>query len=155
MTHTDALIEQIRASGERMTPQRRYVLEVLCGAPHRHYTISDIAKAVEVNHPGQQMNEPTVYRILQWLKDGHHIAQTDMAESGTVYQLISDPPHHHLICLVCSRVQSIEDDLFAQLRDSLLKQHSFHARMDHMAIYGVCEDCHASGGQQGTQEATG
>lgn len=138
----ETIIHQMRNDGERITPQRRHVIEALCANPHQHFTINDIGTVVAANHPGAQMSEPTIYRILQWLKDGYWVAQTDMANTGTVYQLVSDPPHHHLICLSCSQVQSVEDELFTALRASLLEKHGFRARLDHMAVYGLCDACY-------------
>ncbi len=143
--NVEAIIKQMRDAGDRITPQRRHVLEVLCTAPHQHLTVNEIATTIEANHPGHPLSEPTIYRILQWLKDGYWVAQTDMANSGTVYQLVSDPPHHHLICLNCSRVQSIDDEVFVTLRQSLLEQHRFQARLDHMAVYGICDACQQDG----------
>ncbi|MEO0562184.1 MAG: Fur family transcriptional regulator [Chloroflexota bacterium] len=141
MPNVESLISQMRDAGERITPQRRLVLAALCAAPHQHHTINDIIDTVAASQPSRTLSEPTVYRILQWLKNGYWVAQTDMAGSGTVYQLISDPPHHHLICLECGQEQMIDDDLFSGLRQTLQTAHQFSARLDHMALYGVCEQC--------------
>lgn len=139
------IVERIIAHGERMTVQRRWVIEVLTHS-HAHMTLNEVKQAVEAKQGGT-IPEPTVYRILQWLKDLGHISQTDMAEAGVVYQIIGAQRHHHLICLHCGRTIDMPDDTFDALRKSVLDRYGFRARIDHMAIYGWCESCHDTAAQ--------
>lgn len=134
------IVEQVREHGERLTPQRRMVIQALCESAE-HMTIHDIWQTTHAYDPTAPIPEPTIYRIVQWLKDLGIVSQTDLAGSGVVYQLVSTPPHHHLICLKCNRMINFDDQLFASLRQELLKQHQFQARIEHMAIYGWCADC--------------
>lgn len=62
------------------------------------------------------MPEATIYRVLQWLKDLGIVAQTDLGQSGITYELVLTPPHHHLVCLHCGRIQDIDDASVAALR---------------------------------------
>ena len=64
----------------------------------------------------------------------------DMGRAGIVYELLGRP-HHHLICLSCGRVTDLDDSYLAPLRDALYTGVGFKARIDHMAIYGLCADC--------------
>lgn len=134
------VLEKIQASGERITLPRRLVIEALGGA-HDHLTIADIQQHIQDVHQGYAISDTTIYRVLQWLKDLEWVSQTDMGRSGIVYALISVPYHHHLICLNCGRIVTIDDQVFAALRDQLERQYGFAARTDHMAIYGRCAEC--------------
>lgn len=131
----ESIINRIQAQGERMTLQRRLVIEVLC-QHEGHLTLAEIN-----THLATQLPEPTIYRILQWLKNLEIISQTDMGEAGIAYEIISSPPHHHLICLSCGKVMEIGDSLLSDVRQQLQVELSFTARIDHMAIYGYCEGC--------------
>lgn len=141
MVSTDELVAQVRARGERMTIQRRLVIEALCehGA---HLAVQDVQQHLAAH--GCTVSETTVYRVLQWLKDIGLVSQTDLGQSGLVYQVIAEHPHHHLVCLRCGAIIDIDDSLFDSLRAELRARYAFEPRIDHMAIFGVCRDCRAA-----------
>ncbi len=74
---------------------------------------------------GVEMQESTVYRALQWLKDLGLVAQTDLGQSGVTYELVTTPPHHHLVCLRCGRIQSIDDGVLEPLRHAIYRKYAF------------------------------
>ncbi|MBN2470202.1 MAG: transcriptional repressor [Anaerolineae bacterium] len=141
MPELDELVTQLRAAGYRITPQRRIVLEALLDqrGTHLHLSLDDIMQALEARDV--HLDPVTVYRILQWLKDEHLIAQTDLGAGHDVYSWIGERPHHHLICLNCGREIIVDDSLFTPLREALLKDYHFEARIEHFAIFGLCADC--------------
>ncbi|MEO1286133.1 MAG: Fur family transcriptional regulator [Chloroflexota bacterium] len=139
MSELERIIAMLRQDGERLTIQRKLVLEALV-ATQAHMTINDVSHYIE-SQQSQSIAEPTIYRILQWLKEHELVSQTDMAESGIVYQIIGQQRHHHLVCLNCDKTIDISDAIFNTLRDRLFRDHQFEARIDHMAIYGYCRDC--------------
>ncbi len=134
----DQFVAQVRARGERLTIQRRLVIEVLC-EHHDHLAVHDIQQMLA--DQGYALSETTVYRILQWLKDLGLVSQTDLGQSGIVYQVISERPHHHLVCLNCGRIIDIDDRVLAPLREVLKQDYDFEPRIDHMAFFGVCGAC--------------
>jgi Fur family ferric uptake transcriptional regulator len=138
MTLTDDLIAQLRARGQRLTIQRRLVLEILCEGGE-HLAVQDIQQRLQAR--GTDLNETTVYRILQWLKDLGIVSQTDLGQSGVVYQILDVPPHHHLVCLNCGHVIDIDDEVMDSLRQQLRDTFDFEPRIDHMAIFGLCLGC--------------
>ena len=140
MDTTTTLIEQIQARGERVTVPRRLVIEAL-GQSHQHLTIGDIQRQIQEHSHTALMSDTTVYRVLQWLKDLGLVSQTDMGQTGTVYALMRGPHHHHLICLTCGKITTIDDSLFNQMRERLRQDYGFESRIDHMAIYGLCQNC--------------
>ncbi len=138
----DELVLQLRTHGERLTVQRRMVLEILCERGD-HLAVQDIQQRLERN--GVDLTETTVYRILQWLKEVGVVSQTDLGQTGTVYQLVGTHPHHHLVCLSCGAVQDVDDDAITPLRDTLRREYGFEPRIDHLAIFGLCPACAAAG----------
>jgi Fur family ferric uptake transcriptional regulator len=137
--HTkEAIIAQIKGRGERITLPRKAVIEALCDLGG-HQTIQNIRHVLEQD--GVSMPEPTIYRVLQWLKDLSLVTQTDLGHSGTVYELLTSPPHHHLVCLRCGRVLDLDDAIMEVLRQHIGTGYRFMPRIDHMAIFGECEDC--------------
>lgn len=140
MDNSAGIIDYIQAKGERVTLSRRLVIEAL-GQSHQHLTINDLQQHIQAAHHDHPLSDTTVYRVLQWLKNLELISQTDMGEAGIVYALISTPYHHHLICLTCGKTITLEDTLFAPLRERFRRDFGFESRIEHMAIYGQCRDC--------------
>ncbi len=138
MISVESILNQLQQRGERLTIQRRLVVEALCegGA---HLTISDIQQHIQGQ--GNCLDESTVYRILQWLKAAGVVSQTDLGARGIVYELIGAVPHHHLICLSCDAIIGLDDSVGSLLRDKLRRDYGFEARVDHLAIFGWCKEC--------------
>jgi Fur family ferric uptake transcriptional regulator len=139
MRKCDQVLQALHSRGERVTIQRRLVIEALC-EDQVHRTVGDIRAAVRAKNPETDLPEPTIYRILQWLKGLGLISQTDMGGAGVVYELLSTP-HHHLVCLSCGVVTDIDDGYFVELRERLQHTYAFAPRIEHMAIYGTCRSC--------------
>ncbi|NDJ76716.1 MAG: transcriptional repressor [Chloroflexi bacterium] len=144
MISNDTIIAHLRERGERMTIQRRLVLDVLCAAGD-HLSVHEIQTRVQQG--GADLNEPTIYRILQWLKGLGMVSQTDLGHGGIVYELIGERPHHHLVCLVCGAVTEVDDSVVQPLRDRVQDLYGFHPRIDHLALFGVCRACHERGAE--------
>lgn len=135
------LLERLRRNGYRITAQRQIVLETLLArqGQHHHFSCDEVTQAV--NARGLPLDSTTVYRILQWLKEADVVAQTDVGAGHDVYSLVGESVHHHLICLNCQHVIDVDDALFAPLREALLTEHGFRARIEHFAIFGTCQHC--------------
>src|SRR4051812_10178751 len=116
MSTVESIVNQLQQRGERITIQRRLVIVALCQGGE-HLTIGDIQQYSQ-NH-GNCLDESTIYRILQWLKDAGVISQTDLGTRGIVYELIGTTPHHHLICLSCDAVIGLDDAVGNLLREKL------------------------------------
>lgn len=135
---TQEILAQLRRRGERLTIPRRLVIEILYERGD-HLTVQDIQHHLRERQV--DLNEATVYRILQWLKDLGLVSQTDLGRSEFVYQWIGDRPHHHLVCLSCGTIIDVDDSVMTSLRDQLRREFGFEPRIDHMAIYGLCANC--------------
>jgi Fur family transcriptional regulator, ferric uptake regulator len=138
MVSSETIIERLREQGIRLTIQRQLVIEVLC-QHNDHLLIQDVQQFLL--QKGVDLNETTVYRILQWLKNLGIVSQTDLGQSGVAYQLMGEEPHHHLVCLSCGKIITVDNSLFLPLSNTLRTQFGFEPRIDHMAIFGLCSVC--------------
>jgi Fe2+ or Zn2+ uptake regulation protein len=134
--HTD-YVQHIREQGYRMTPQRQIVLDKVC-EHGGHATASEIYEAVNEKQPS--INRATVYRILDFFCELQLIAKADIG-GYTVFEVVGDSPHHHLVCRQCEQVTSLEDHHFNELAVHLLEEHGFEADLSHLAITGLCAEC--------------
>ncbi|WP_162909648.1 Fur family transcriptional regulator [Aggregatilinea lenta] len=140
-SEAEHVLASLRQQGERITIQRREVIEAL-SRDGGHLAIDDLHGALV--RRGLDLNEPTIYRILQWLKDLCVVSQTDLGGNRVVYQMIGESRHHHLVCLNCHRVIEMDDRLLDDLRARLRQDYGFEPRIDHMAFFGLCSDCQAA-----------
>ena len=130
-------VGRIRELGYRMTPQRQIVLDVVC-EHGGHATAGQVFDMVRSKAPA--INRATVYRVLDFFCELQFIARTEIA-GRTVYELVYDAPHHHLVCRQCGSVQVLADYHFDHLADHLLHEHGFEADLTHLAVSGICADC--------------
>jgi Fur family ferric uptake transcriptional regulator len=142
----ETIIEQLQSKGHRMTVPRRWIIRVLCET-NSHLTVEDVHHRLIENDI--KVDEATVYRTLQWLKENEAVSQTDIGQGADVYCLLDDQPHHHLICLNCNQIVDVSDDLFAGLCETLIEKYRFMPRIDHFAIFGLCEKCQENAAREG------
>jgi Fur family ferric uptake transcriptional regulator len=134
-------MEQLRAAGCRMTPQRALVAEAL----HHlggHVTADRVLAHVQMQHP--YMDLSTVYRTLERFAE-LGLVRAFRGAGGPAQFELAEEPHHHLVCTRCGDVQALPvaalDDLMAQLD----VDHGFRAEMHHLAIPGLCAACQVGG----------
>ena len=130
-------LNHIREKGYRVTPQRQLILEAVQEGGG-HVTAVDIYNHVQAIIPS--LNQATVYRTLDFLSEIRLIAKTEIA-GRTVYEIVTEDRHHHLVCRQCGYVQKLADHHLNDLSQHLFAEHGFKAEMDHMAISGLCAGC--------------
>jgi Fur family ferric uptake transcriptional regulator len=131
-------LDGLREKGHRITLPRRWTLKVLL-QEDKHLTCEEVQ--AHLAEQDMRINTASIYRALQWLKQNGIVAQTDLGTGAAVYSLVGSHPHHHLVCLNCEGIIDAPDDLFDALRERLLRDYHFQARIDHFAIFGLCEHC--------------
>lgn len=134
----DVLARALRARGQRLTPQRLLVLEALQQG-RGHQTAEAIYDRVRASYP--YVNLATIYRALAWLKAQGLIAETDLGSGQAEYEYLGEQRHHHLVCLACGAQTEFADDLLAPLAAGLHARYGFAPRLDHLAIFGRCQQC--------------
>ena len=130
--------DKVRASGKRMTVQRRLVLEALERAKH-HTTAEDIASRIRRQHP--QIDPSTVYRNLEALEQLGFVTHTHFEDRVTRWHLADAHRHGHLICRSCGTEIEIPMALLEPLAAKLQAKHGFQADLAHSAVVGICRAC--------------
>lgn len=142
MTHTPQYLKHdedaLRRRGQRLTPQRRLVLEIM-QATHGHMTVDDVVR--ETRQRNDTVSVASVYRILAWLAEHELISVTDVGERDLVYEYLGHGRHHHLVCTRCGVQTEVPFDLLTPLVAELRDLYGFEARLDHQAIFGRCQHC--------------
>ena len=135
--HNSNYMQKIRDQGYRVTPQRQIVLDTIC-EHGGHATAGEIYESVNAQQPA--INRATVYRILDFFCDLQLVAKAEIG-GQTVFEVVGDTPHHHLVCRQCDHMMSLPDYHFTELAEHLLLEHDFEADLNHLAITGLCAEC--------------
>jgi len=138
MIHSvDALVEQFRREGRKITPQRRAVFESLI-RDDSHPTAEEIYQRISSTMP--DISRTTVYNTLHDLVAvGALIEVEDLSEGGTRYDTSTDQ-HHHLFCLGCHTLVDIDRD-FQRLELPPSETAGYRIVRHQVTFYGYCPNC--------------
>ena len=138
----NALKENLKKKGYKLTPQRRSIVDVIIENEGKHLTAEEIYDEVKKKCP--EIGLATVYRTILLLEELNIISRLDLSDGCSRYELIHSNEthrHHHLICIVCNKVLEVKDDLLDDLEIDIEKEYKFKILDHSLKFYGLCEEC--------------
>jgi len=132
------LLERLRDRGYRLTPQRMMVVEAI-EASDDHISAEQIRAKAQLKYP--YINMSTVYRTLELLTEQGLVTETDLGGGRLLYHPSGKAGHHHLVCRRCGKVTDIDVSVFQPLKEELRAKYGFDADLEHIGIFGTCENC--------------
>lgn len=140
-SRTDTALARLREQGERITPARRAVVDVLAGTS-QHLDAEAVSERVGRIEPG--VHRATVYRTLQSLCEAGVVGHTHVPGAPTIYHLAGDPTEHaHLQCDRCGRVLDMPTQWLESLAARARAELGFVVQPTHTALLGRCAECAA------------
>ncbi|WP_405070705.1 transcriptional repressor [Kribbella sp. NBC_01510] len=132
--------QRLRERGERVTPARLAVVEVLAGT-EEHLSAEQIGERAEELRPG--IHRATVYRALDALGEFGLVTHVHLGRAGTTYHLAGDlaPRHLHLRCSECGKVYDAPGDILESARKKVQRELGFHLAPEQVALVGTCKNC--------------
>jgi Fur family ferric uptake transcriptional regulator len=147
-----AWVEELRARGYRVTPQRQLVLEAVTALEHA--TPEEICTRVQQTARG--VNISTVYRTLELLEQLSLVTHSHLTHGAPRYHLAAEAEHVHLVCRECGRIDQVGPAAVAPLVTSLKSEQDFETDVRHLTVFGRCGTCRqASAPQTPASEASG
>jgi Fur family transcriptional regulator, ferric uptake regulator len=127
---------------DRMTRQRRVVLDILAGSQDHldAETIYALARARDA-----KISLATVYRALAWLKQRGLVQEQRLGEGHAHFETTPSEPHDHFTCIVCGRVIELEAAQVHELTHQLCTSQGLHVTGLQMLVQGVCGECREQG----------
>jgi len=86
------------------------------------------------------VNKSTIYRTLDILEEAGCVYKSEL-DNEFIYHHDDQGHHHHLKCSRCGKTISCGEDIFAPVKNSLMKKYNFHVDFKHMVINGICREC--------------
>lgn len=140
MTMIDKVADWCSQRGERFTPSRQLVLQLLSEQPHA-MTAYQLLDILQQQMP--QAKPPTVYRALDFLQ---RVGVVHRIDSQNAYLVCDDFPHRHdaafLVCGGCGNVSEVNPEhlQFDLLRKEAAERH-FVIEHTTLEVSGRCIDC--------------
>lgn len=134
----DEVLNEIRARGYRMTPQRQLILETIYSA-RGHLTAEEILAAVRKRFSG--VNISTVYRNLEMLEDMELVCHAHLGHTPGMYHPMERKEHQHLVCRRCGGVEEIGVAPLLPMSRAVRKAKDFDVDLTHFALFGTCRHC--------------
>lgn len=138
----NALKEELKKKGYKLTPQRRSIVDTIIENEGQHLTAEEIYDKVKKDCP--EIGLATVYRTILVLEELGVISRLDLNDGCSRYEIVHSNEahrHHHLICSICSSVSEVQDDLLEELEESIEKQYKFKILDHSVKFYGICDEC--------------
>ena len=136
-----SLVEAIRNCGIRATQPRLRVLAFLQQSKYPQNVKGIVSGVGSMN-----IDQVTVYRILDMFKKAGLVVQVDFQQDCAYYELKdAKHDHHHIVCTECHRVEDFTGCDYAKLADKALRQVKGFAKVTHhsLELFGLCNSCHA------------
>ncbi len=133
---------RLRRVGQRLTPRRRSLLEILRSAVHP-LTIHEILER------GSELAMSSAYRNLTVLEHAGVVNRVITKEDFGRYELAEEltEHHHHLVCSSCGLVRDLLSDVDAERLMNVAMQRAteqgFTPATHRLDIVGLCADCAA------------
>lgn len=129
---------RLKASGKRITPQRKLVLNILDQA-------SGHLDATEIYERGRKedtrLSLATVYRTLSMLKEMGMVRELHLDDEHHHYELDDRDGHSHLVCLKCGRVIEVDSSDFVAAARLVGAKHNFSIQGAQVELNGTCAAC--------------
>lgn len=131
----DSIIHLIKEKGQRLTLQKKEVLNVLQKKP---LTVLEIFQSNNIKKA--KIDKATVYRILTSFVDLGIVKEIHLRDREVRYELSNCKHHHHLVCESCGGIEDIELCEEALLK-KVQKQTSFKVKNHSLEFFGTCKKC--------------
>ena len=135
----DEVIALLRERGQRLSANRRLVLEALFDA-EGPVSAEHIAGGLGGRRATADVT--SVYRTLEQFEELGVIHHVHIGHGPGLYALVGAGEPAYLACESCHRVDVVD---LEPISEELNDRFGYEARLSHFAIVGLCPDCAAGG----------
>ncbi len=136
----DYLVNRLRESGCRITPQRLAILRHLLEST-THPTAQEVYNALRPDYP--TLSLATVYATLRTLKALGDVVELDTGSGEARYDARAPHTHAHFICTRCGKVSDLPNTELIKLVNEIAAQSAQTITGYRLEFFGVCAACQA------------
>jgi len=132
------MIKMQELSGQRVTSQRRLLLDLLRHS-EGHLDADELYRLAKEREP--RISLSTVYRALSLFKELGLVEERHFAEEHHHYEVKRKREHHHLVCLGCGKVVEFQSPFTKRIKESVSRRSGFEILNASVSLEGYCERC--------------
>lgn len=129
---------RFRATGKRMTQQRRLLVRILAEAGG-HLDAREVYDRARQHDP--RLSLATVYRTLNSLKEAGVVRELHLDEEHHHYELDGQDGHSHLVCLGCGKVMEVDSRALVEAAQAIGQASGFAISSAQVELTGYCAEC--------------
>ncbi|NLI80808.1 MAG: transcriptional repressor [Deltaproteobacteria bacterium] len=138
MLRTERILQKLRETGHRITPQRIAILRILAES-RGHPSVEDIYEKVKVNFPTTSL--ATVYKTISVIKELGEVLELEFSKEQNRYDGKNPSPHPHLICVKCREIIDPKLSSLEPLTQELTANTGYRILSHRLDFYGLCPKC--------------
>lgn len=132
------LIERLKLSGHRITPQRVAVIKAIC-VDDGHPSVDAIYHMVRAEFPMTSL--ATVYKTIGIMKEMGEVLELEFSREANRYDGRRPFPHPHVICTDCGRIMDPDVDGIERVTRQIMEATGFDIDTHRLDFYGRCPRC--------------
>lgn len=133
--------QELRAVGLKVTLPRVKILQILENSKTKHLSAEDVYKAlIEAE---EDVGLATVYRVLTQFESAGLVSRHHFEGGHSVFELMPDDHHDHIVCDSCGKVEEFFDDIIEQQQEKIAQKFGYKITDHSMYLYGICAACQA------------
>lgn len=136
------LISTLQDSGDRITPARSAIIEILAKSPA---PLSVEAIRATLTKQALNVNKTTVYREIDFLLSRGLLHSVHLDDCTKYYELATTAHHHHVACTGCQKFVDVDteviEEYLTKLEKKLAKKINFGAVRHSLEFFGECHSC--------------
>lgn len=136
------IISKIQQSAYKLTPQREVIVQTLVDNKESHLSAEELYFILKEISP--DIGLATVYRTLDIFYDLKILEKITFGNGIAKYHLrqkLTPGMHHHLICIKCHNIITVQNEIFNKLIKYVNYEYDFKVQDNTIAIYGTCNTC--------------
>jgi Fur family transcriptional regulator, ferric uptake regulator len=132
----DKFKQHLKTAGQSVTGPRLAVFEFL-----QEYDTATVADVIARN---AHIDQASVYRTLALFRE-LGVIQDIVTGGRRMIELTDgfDSHHHHLSCIKCGAIKTIDDPAIEQRLDQIARLHGFEPASHQIEVSGICANCRA------------
>ena len=115
--------KNLRKAGLKVTLPRVRILEIFEQSSQRHLSAEDIYN--KIRDAGDEVGLATVYRVLTQFESAGILMKQNFEDNYSVYELVSDDHHDHMVCIDSGTVIEFKNDLIEEEQEKIAKKWSW------------------------------
>ena len=134
--NVDTVMDRLKDSGMRVTPQRVEVIRLLFKL--QHPSAEQIYSAMTRSFPN--VSQATVYNTLHMLKELKLVRELNYGNRTSQFELAHEG-HWHFNCKVCGKIFDMEAEETDLIQNIARKNETFRNEGCRIELFGTCPEC--------------